>query len=77
MAVQAPSVLAQLPKPLEISEGQTQFAPVLGHVGSRKRKRHEIAVAVDGETVNLYNVSLSPVGSITPSNLFRRCSRGN
>ena len=61
MTVQPPSVLAQLPKPLEISDGRTQFAPVFGLVGSRKRKRHEIAVAVDGEAVNIYNVGLLAV----------------
>lgn len=55
MTDQNPAVLAQLPQPLFESEGQTRFGPCYGLTGSRKRKRFEIAAAVDGETLNIYD----------------------
>jgi hypothetical protein len=57
MSLQGPAVLAQLPQPLFDKDGQTQFGPCYGLTGSRKRKRFEIAAAIDGETVNIYDVS--------------------
>lgn len=58
MELQKPSVLAQLPNPLEAtSSGKYHFGDSFGLVATKKRKRHEIVVAVDGEGVNLYSVS--------------------
>lgn len=48
--------VASLPKPLDADHGTTKAAPVYGLHGSKKRKRHEVAVGVDGEGVNIYNV---------------------
>lgn len=60
MELQKPSVLAQLLKPLEAtSSGRYHFGHSFGLVAAKKRKRHEIAVAVDGEGVNIYSVSLA------------------
>lgn len=56
MSAQTPLVLAQLPQPLLDSGGRTQFGLCYGLTGSRKRKRFEIVAAVDGETLNIYNV---------------------
>ncbi|KAL1857761.1 hypothetical protein Plec18170_002985 [Paecilomyces lecythidis] len=56
MELQAPSVLAQLPRPLQGSTGKTQIGEVYSLSDSRKRKRYEVAVAVDGEALNIYNV---------------------
>ena len=56
MSAQTPALLAQLPQPLFESGGQIQFGPCYGLTGSRKRKRFEIAAAVDGETLNIYDV---------------------
>lgn len=56
MDLQAPSVLAQLPRPLHASTGQTHIGEVSSLVDSKKRKRYEVVVAVDGEAVNIYNV---------------------
>ncbi|PGH32807.1 hypothetical protein GX50_04408 [[Emmonsia] crescens] len=56
MELQAPSVLAQLPRPLGASAGKCQLGEVYGVEGSRKRKRYEVAAAIDGESVNIYNV---------------------
>ncbi len=56
MSVMTPTVLAQLPQSLLGTEGRTQFGPCYGLTGSRKRKRPEIAAAIDGETLNIYDV---------------------
>lgn len=48
---------ALLPKSLEGDRSKIYTADVNAVVGSRKRKRSEIAVAVDNEGVNLYDVS--------------------
>lgn len=56
MDLQAPSVLAQLPRPLHASTGKTHIGEVSSLVDSKKRKRYEVVVAVDGEAVNIYNV---------------------
>lgn len=57
MDLQPPSVLAQLPRPLHASTGKTQIGEVHSLAESKKRKRYEVVVAVDGEAVNIYNVS--------------------
>ncbi|KAK3708556.1 hypothetical protein LTR37_011451 [Vermiconidia calcicola] len=54
--IEPPYTIASLPKPLDRILGRVQTAPVYGIRGSRKRKRHEIAVGIDGEGVNVYNV---------------------
>ncbi|OAT13082.1 hypothetical protein BDBG_08352 [Blastomyces gilchristii SLH14081] len=56
MELQAPFVLAQLPRPLGASAGKCQLGKVYGVEGSKKRKRYEVAAAIDGESVNIYNV---------------------
>jgi hypothetical protein len=50
--------LAALPRPLDAATGHIHYADVLnGSSISRKRKRPEIAIAVDGEGINIYDVS--------------------
>ncbi|EAU29475.1 conserved hypothetical protein [Aspergillus terreus NIH2624] len=56
MDLQPPSVLAQLPRPLHASTGKTRIGEVFRLADSKKRKRYEVAVAVDGEAVNIYNI---------------------
>ena len=56
MALQPPSVLAQLPRPLHVSTGKVLAGEVSGLADSKKRKRYEVAFAIDGEAVNIYNV---------------------
>ncbi|KAK6815401.1 hypothetical protein RU639_008817 [Aspergillus parasiticus] len=56
MDLQPPSVLAQLPRPLHASKGKTHIGEVYSLSDSKKRKRYEVAVAVDGEAVNIYNI---------------------
>jgi hypothetical protein len=56
MDLQPPSVLAQFPRPLHASTGATRIGEVHSLTDSKKRKRYEVVVAVDGEAVNIYNV---------------------
>ncbi|OJI80819.1 hypothetical protein ASPTUDRAFT_176632 [Aspergillus tubingensis CBS 134.48] len=56
MDLQPPSVLAHLPRPLHGSTGKTHLGEVHSLADSKKRKRHEVVVAVDGEAVNIYNI---------------------
>lgn len=56
MDLQFPSVLAQLPRPLHALTGKTRIGDVHSLADAKKRKRYEVAVAVDGEAVNIYNV---------------------
>ncbi|KAK4540993.1 hypothetical protein LTR36_008362 [Oleoguttula mirabilis] len=52
----APYTIATLPRPLDSENGRIQASPVYTLRSSRKRKRHEIAVGIDGEGVNIYDV---------------------
>ena len=52
--IEEPYTIAALPKARD--NGRIQASPVHSLNGSRKRKRHEIALGVDGESVNIYNV---------------------
>ncbi|KAM3422652.1 hypothetical protein BST61_g140 [Cercospora zeina] len=54
--IEEPYTIAALPKPLDSENGRVQPATVHSLNGSRKRKRHEIAVGIDGESVNIYNI---------------------
>lgn len=65
-SLQTPYVVAPLPKPIDRSNGRYVVGNVYGGVpGSKKRKRSELAVGVDGESVNLYDVSL-PDYNVSP-----------
>lgn len=60
--IQKPYVLTTLPRPL--SHDGSGSAYVVGDVwgqqqGSKKRKRPELALGVDGEAVNIYDVCSS------------------
>lgn len=52
----APYTIASLPNPLDKENGGTYAAPIHAFKGRRKRKRHEVAAAVDGEGISIYNV---------------------
>jgi len=56
--MEAPYTIASLPKPLDKENGQTRATPVYGLKDSKKRKRHEVVVGVDGESVSIYNVRM-------------------
>lgn len=55
--IHKPDVLATLPRPLDSSTGQYHAGEVFTQQpGSKKRKRLEVAVGVDGEAANIYHV---------------------
>lgn len=59
--IQKPYVLTSLPRPLNqhSTDSSYQVGDVWGQQqGSKKRKRSELAVGIDGEALNLYDVSL-------------------
>lgn len=61
--IHKPDVLATLPQPLGHSKGRYHAGEVyVQQPGSKKRKRLEVAVGVDGEAANIYHVGqcLSP-----------------
>ncbi|KAH8705293.1 hypothetical protein BGW36DRAFT_285663 [Talaromyces proteolyticus] len=73
MDLPPPSVLAQLPRPLQVSTGKTQVGEVFSLADSKKRKRYEVAVAVDGEGLNIYNVQspkLITSHAVPPQSVF-------
>ncbi|KAJ5953268.1 hypothetical protein N7454_000164 [Penicillium verhagenii] len=79
MDLQSPSVLAQLPRPLHASSGKTRIGDVYSLADAKKRKRYEVAVAIDGEAINIYNVQtpkLVTSYAVPPQSTFscRPCS---
>jgi hypothetical protein len=64
-------VVASLPRPIDRSNGRYVVSEVYGGVpGSKKRKRSELAVGIDGEGVNLYDVRyMNTVSSMSNNNL--------
>ncbi|KAI1174089.1 hypothetical protein F4777DRAFT_555162 [Nemania sp. FL0916] len=59
---QEPYVLTSLPRPLDPATGTYVVGEVFGYApGSRKRKRRraELTVGIDGEAINIYDVSSS------------------
>lgn len=56
--IEEPYTIAALAKPLDAEHGRIVGASVHSVAGSRKRKRHEVAIGVDGESVSIYNVWL-------------------
>ncbi|OCK80398.1 hypothetical protein K432DRAFT_425777 [Lepidopterella palustris CBS 459.81] len=54
--IEAPHTLASLPRPVDSASGRTLASCVQSLSGSKRRKRTEIAVGVDGEGISIYNV---------------------
>ncbi|KAH7041534.1 uncharacterized protein B0I36DRAFT_312978 [Microdochium trichocladiopsis] len=58
--IQKPYVLASLPRPVDPTTGRYVVGNVFGSLpGSRKRKRSELAIGTDGDSMNIYDVSSS------------------
>ncbi|KAK4633327.1 hypothetical protein CLAFUW4_03617 [Fulvia fulva] len=53
--IEEPYAIAALAKPLDGKHGRIVGASVHSIAGSRKRKRHEVAIGVDGESVSIYH----------------------
>lgn len=56
-SIQTPYAIAHLPQPLDPINGKTFVSNIYSLVGSKKRKRNEIAIATDGEAITVYDVS--------------------
>lgn len=54
--------LVSLPSPLDSAKGRINAEPVCSLVGDSLRKRQEIVVSIDGECVNIYDVSFLTLG---------------
>lgn len=54
--MEAPYTIASLPKPLDAENGSIYASPVHSFRDLKKRKRHEVVVGVDGESLTVYNV---------------------
>ncbi|KAI3391765.1 hypothetical protein diail_6814 [Diaporthe ilicicola] len=74
--IQKPYVLTTLPRPLNQRDGASAYQ--IGDVwsqqqGSKKRKRSELAVGIDGEALNLYDVPSSRLITsypVSPRSIF-------
>ena len=56
--IQKPYVLADIPHDITGSPGSILAADVLAITGSKKRKRPELAIAIDRQGISIYDVSL-------------------
>ena len=54
--MEAPYSIASIPRPIDDQSGRSLASPIYGIRDLRKRKRYEVVVGVDGESVNLYSV---------------------
>ena len=57
--IQKPYVLASLPRSLAQVDGKSVVGEVFGQrPGLKRRRRAEVAVGIDGESANIYDVCL-------------------
>ena len=56
--IQKPYVLADIPQDITGLPGNILAADVFAVAGSKKRKRSELALAIDRHGINIYDVSL-------------------
>ena len=54
--IQKPHIVADIPQDLAGSSGQILATDVYAVAGSKKRKRSEIALAIDGQGIDIYDV---------------------
>lgn len=62
-AIESPYTLLTLPRPFDPIKGKTYAEPVFGYKAQKRRKRPEVAVCVDGEGIQIYNVCQIIFGS--------------
>ena len=59
--IQKPFLLAEIPQDLTGLPGNVLASDVLAVAGSKKRKRSELALAIDRQGISIYDVSHHPV----------------
>lgn len=57
--IQKPYLLADIPSNLSGLPGNILATDVLAVAGYKKQKRSELALAIDGQGINIYDVSLA------------------
>ncbi len=55
-SIEEPQTLAEIPRDLTGSLGSILASNVCAVAGQQKKKRHEVALAIDRQGVNIYNV---------------------
>lgn len=75
--IQKPYLLADIPHNLSGLPGNILATDVLAIAGYKKRKRSELALAVDGQGINIYDVSLTIhiLRILNKLNLIKRFNR--
>ena len=71
--LQLPQVLARLPKSVSDVDSEPLAADVFGLAKGKKRKRSELAIAVNGEAINLYDVRYSNAIEEMQDSLLKTC----
>lgn len=56
MEIGEPTLLTKLSQPSVICDSGVQFCQVYGIRDGQRKKRHEICAAVDGNSLNIYEV---------------------
>lgn len=59
MEIGAACALAKIPRPGLVGNGEARFCQVYGVRDQQKRKRHEICAAIDGNSLNIYEVDFN------------------
>ena len=59
--IQEPYILADLQQDLTGLPRNVYFTDVFAIAGSKKRKRSELALAIDRQAIDIYDVSLHPM----------------
>ena len=59
--IQEPQVIAEIPQDIIGSHGKILPSDIYAVVGSQKKKRSEIALVIDRQGVNIYDVQSLPV----------------
>ena len=62
--IQKPYAMAEIPQDLTGTPGQIHASDVYAISGSKKRKRSELALAIDRQSVNIYDVTFSQAVNI-------------
>ncbi|MCJ1426888.1 hypothetical protein MMC29_004791 [Sticta canariensis] len=71
--IQKPYILVELPKNPIAPNGRTFASDIYALVGSKKRKRSELAVALDNESINIYDIRSSKLitsYAVSPQAIF-------
>ncbi|KAF2859972.1 hypothetical protein K470DRAFT_205407, partial [Piedraia hortae CBS 480.64] len=74
--METPYTLTVLARPLDPDKGKVRSAAVYGFGGSRKRKRNELVVGVDGDSISIQDIRSQSVVStcVLPPQSYLCCA---